>query len=355
MITVDLVAGARPNFMKIAPLYDVLSKSEKFEPRFVYTGQHVEPVMSRTLFRPLGLPPPDVKLGSNKSPGVSYALEMMAGYSNWLASSPPDLVLVPGDTDSSFASAYAAKSLGFLVVHVEAALRSWEDSKEENNRAMIDGISDLLLIPFDDVAGNVEHLRGKVVTVGNIMLDAMQMVRCSPWYKRLKVEKSDVLVTMHRPANVDEQWRLSHIIEELDKLAEKSVVRFPVHPRTWHSMQKFQIAWRKYMIKPRPYPRFLKMMENSKVVLTDSGGLQSEAAFFNIPCILVRTTTGWTNLVRAGCVELVEPSIISYAVSSKLWRSHRGIENPLTIKMWDGKTRFRVLQALAKFMGVKDG
>jgi len=349
MIKVDLVAGARPNFMKIAPLYDVMSKSDQFRPRFVYTGQHVEPVMSHTLFRPLGLPAPDAELGSNVSPGISYAVEMMAKYSNWLIDRAPDVVVAPGDTDSSFAAAYAAKSLGFPVVHLEAGVRSWEDSKEENNRMMLDGISDLLLIPFDDVAKNVERCRGKVETVGNIMLDAVQMVRCAPWYRRLKAYHSDVLVTMHRPSNVDNLDRLSAIIEQLDKLASDVVVRFPVHPRTWDAMQKFRIAWRGYMVKPQPYPRFLKMIEHAKIVLTDSGGIQSESYFFNIPCVLVRKSTGWTNLVKAGCVELIEPGTILNTVRLRLLRRN-GINHPLTLKMWDGKARFRVLQALAKFM-----
>lgn len=349
---IDLVAGARPTFMKIGPLYKALKEMGRLEPRFVYTGQHTDRIMSKDIFSLVGLDVVDVSLGSCRDPGLPRFAAMVENYHDLLKAGPtPSVVVAVGDTDSALAACYVAKRHHIPVAHVEAGVRAYDDSPEETNRKMIDAVSELLLTPIMVARNNlvaegcaVERLR----IVGNLMIDGVSMITHSPGWNGIAHEIPDVLVTIHRPINVDSRNKLKDILEELDRISKFAKLCFPVHPRTMSQIRRQGFPIRDWMVPPLRYDVFLKTLSAAACVITDSGGVQAEAAYFKVPCLLLRKSTGWTNLVETGAVEIVSLRTLAWAVENKLRDNAPG----LFMHDWDGQASYRIEGILSQFLGV---
>lgn len=307
MMKIDLVGGARPNFTKLGPIYREMKKRDNFEPRFVYTRQHVVGIMSTRNWGPVGLQNADVYLKEcHIQSNISCIPDMMVNYNLALEKNSPDIVLVVGDTDSALIAAFVAKRNNIPVVHVEAGVKGHFNEPEEYNRRMIDSISDLLLAPTWDAVSRLRrrNARDRTEFVGNVMIDALKFIVSSKKWPDIKASSPDVLVTLHRPYNIDDFDRLLTLINEMDFLASIFDLRLLVHPRMQNNLHRFFIFNRPYFHPPLPYDEFIKTLSQSKIVITDSGGLQVEAAYFNVPCIAVIQSKLWPELVDAGAVKL---------------------------------------------------
>lgn len=350
---VDIVAGARPNFMKAGPIYQAIMKKGVVKARFVYSGQHTDPIMSADIYRSVGLPShPDVILGTNTTPGFEYLGYMMAAYNAELKYGPhkPLACVVLGDTDTALAVAIVASRNEVAVIHVEAGVRSHDYySPEELNRIMIDSVSDLLLTPFDEATDEVCHtVRGRTQTVGNVMVDALMRVQGQSSWDELKIPYDfDVLVTIHRQSNVNDKYTLSKIISSLDTLSEKHRLLFPVHPRTRDKLNEMGIH-RTYMVPPMEYTLFLKALTKAKAVITDSGGVQAEAAAVGVPCYVLRGTTGWTNLQDLRLVTLVTLDNMCTLVGNACTGGKCKIK--CVIPHWDGGAADRIAHCIRNFI-----
>jgi UDP-N-acetylglucosamine 2-epimerase (non-hydrolysing) len=287
------VVGARPNFMKIAPVISAL-RAYPCRQSLVHTGQHYDPELSDVFFRELELPDPDAHLGVGSGSHGEQVGRMLLGLGDVLSSSAPDLVVVAGDVNSTLAGALAAAQQGVPVVHVESGLRSFDPTMpEEINRRVVDHLAVLLLTHCSDADGNLtaEGIDPRrIAMVGNTMIDSLQ--RLLP--RSLEPARSGeyVLVTLHRPATVDDPERLPRVLEALDELANEVPVVFPVHPRTrsrieaagWHPV-------RLELLGPLPYLAFIGLEASARAVLTDSGGVQEETTALGVPCFTFREVT----------------------------------------------------------------
>jgi len=345
MIKADIIAGARPNFIKAGPIYRAMDRSKEFIPRFINTGQHVIPIMEKKIYKSVGLKDPEVILGENSNPGISYVSEMMYCYDLEIKKNRPDVTLALGDTDSAFACAYVAKRNNVPVVHVEAGNRSGSSfSPEEMNRKTIDHISDLLCAPMKEAVDNLvsENVVGKIVNVGNIMIDSLVEICNSRLYENIKPINCDVLVTLHRSENVDNLENLKKIVSLVNLISGKYRVHFPVHPRTMNKLSSRTAGSMNNCFPPLDYPKFLKTLSKCKAVLTDSGGVQAEASYLGIPCIILARNTGWINLLKMGLVrkasiEKALPILDEVINQKKIMNS---------IPLWDGKTSERILKSI---------
>lgn len=351
---VDIVAGARPNFMKAGPIYQELAKEgSKLRARFVYSGQHTGTVMSSDIYRWVGLPShPDVILGSNKNPGFDYLGDMMSAYDSELRLGPykPLACIVLGDTDTALAAAIASSRNKIPVFHVEAGVRSHDIyAPEELNRTMIDSISDMLFTPFDEATWYIrDKVRGRTTTVGNVMVDALRMVQSNEEFNEvIDQEEFDILVTIHRQNNVDAKDRLREIMAGFDELNKRHRLLFPAHPRTRSQLRQLHVH-RPWMVDPLPYAQFLKALMSSKAVITDSGGVQAEAAAVGIPCFVLRETSGWENLIKLGLVTLITLDnmyeIVDEAIRSEV------VREDIHIPGWDGNSAKRIAHDIKNYI-----
>jgi len=299
MKTIHLVAGARPNFMKIAPLYHALTKEPWCKCVIVHTGQHYDTQMSDAFFTDLALPSPDIELNVGSGTHAEQTAAVMTAYEKVCVAAPPDLVVVVGDVNSTLACTLAAKKLCLPVAHLEAGLRSGDRTMpEEINRVVTDSIADYLWTPSPDGDGNLLREgvdKARIRRVGNIMIDSLEMLRPRIEARRmadeLKLAKGGyAVVTLHRPANVDDRVKLQTIVESLRKLAADMPLVFPVHPRTRANLQKFgllegvssQPGMR--LLEPLGYVDFMSLVFTSRLIVTDSGGIQEETTYLGIPC-----------------------------------------------------------------------
>lgn len=351
MIKADIIAGARPNFIKAGPIYKAMKESKEFSPRFIHTGQHTSPLMSLDIYKALGIDGPEIFLETGSIPGIECFCEMIRSYNLELVRDLPDIVLSLGDTDSALAGAYVAKRNNLSVVHVESGTRSGGSfSVEENNRKMIDHISDLLFVPMEDAGDNLinEHVVGKMVNVGNVMIDSLKMITNSSGYKDVDYVDCEVLITVHRSENVDNEKSLNEIIKLVDSISEKYSVCFPVHPRTMNKLFSYSLLSDKsYLFPPFDYPKFLKTLSKSKAVLTDSGGVQVESCFMGVPCVVLSETTGWTNLLKLGAVKLGNTDT---ALDLIIDIMHDKKKLSFDIPMWDGETSEKILREIYDFI-----
>lgn len=361
---VHLIVGARPNFMKMAPLYREFAKySEQFEVKLIHTGQHYDDRMSKFFFIDLLLPEPDeyLEVGSG-SHGVQTA-RIMERYEKVLLADRPDLVIVAGDVNSTIACALDAAKLHIPVAHLEAGLRSWDRSMpEELNRLMTDAISDYLLIPSKDARFNLlqEGIpENKIYFVGNIMIDSLiqhrKKAENSNILAKLDLHKADntradfVLITMHRPSNVDNEDSLLILLNTFKQLSEKIRLIFPIHPRARKNMKKynlendFESITNLMLIDPIGYYDFMKLQMTAKFVVTDSGGIQEETTFFGIPCLTVRPNTERPITIVEGTNELVGLSAEKImAESAKILQGN--FKMGRIPQFWDGRTAERIVQ-----------
>ncbi len=363
-----LVAGARPNFMKIAPLIHALDRHNasacngvtRFDWRLVHTGQHYDAKMSAVFFQDLGIPAPHFSLDAGPGSHAVQTARVMERFepvllNGFAANVRPDWVVVVGDVNSTVACALVAAKLDVKVVHVEAGLRSFDRTMpEEINRVVTDAISDLLLTPSEDANENLRRegvAEHRMKLVGNVMIDSLvanlAKARHSEILEQLNLVHRDfAYVTLHRPANVDDRTRLQSITEELVKLAARLPVVLPLHPRTRKMMRDFGLscsgAPNVREIEPLGYLDSLCLAENARVVLTDSGGLQEETTYFHTPCLTLRANTERPVTVRLGTNKLTDVPHLSDDLAHCLNGWHTGHIPPL----WDGHTSERILREL---------
>lgn len=357
-----LVAGARPNFMKIAPLARALAqRPERFEFHIVHTGQHYDPGMSEVFFQELGIPEPDFRLAVGSGTHARQTAAVMVAFEEVCLRQQPDLVLVVGDVNSTLACALVASKLHIAVAHVEAGLRSGDmRMPEEVNRVLTDAISDWL---FVTEPSGVENLRregrpGKAVhMVGHVMIDNL-------YYQLARLERGEppprssalqdrlgqryAVVTLHRPSNVDHEFTLRGICRALTRIAQDLPVVFPAHPRTRAAMKKFGIELEPGIITTEPlsFMEFLNLWRAATLVLTDSGGLQEETTALGIPCLTLRESTERPVTVEAGSNQIVgaDPARIVSAASAALAGPERLSRRPA---LWDGHAAERIVDILA--------
>ncbi len=373
---VILVCGARPNFMKIAPLIDAIEKHNKsncpslptIHYTLVHTGQHYDYEMSQVFFQDLKLPKPDIYLGVGSGTHAEQTGKVMIEFEEVLVKEKPDLVIVVGDINSTLAAALAAVKLCIPVAHVEAGLRSYDRTMpEEINRLLTDAISDYLFTPSPDADDNLKKegvAEDKIFLVGDVMVDSLL-------YNKAKAESLDILerlglvtnhqspvtpyalLTLHRPSNVDEKESLLRIITALKEISRRIPIVFPAHPRTQKRLKEFDLLnhlpitnHQLLLIQPLGYLDFLKLEMNAKFVLTDSGGIQEETTVLNIPCLTLRNTTERPITLTQGTNTLVwndTEKIITEAFKILDGKGKKGS----CPELWDGRAAERIVEILA--------
>jgi UDP-N-acetylglucosamine 2-epimerase (non-hydrolysing) len=357
MPIIDLVAGARPNFMKLAPVVRALAATRAAKVRIVHTGQHYDDAMNDVFFQELRIPRPEVHLGVGSGSHGAQTARILERYEAHLDQSRPQATVVFGDVNTTAACALAAVKLGVKVVHVEAGLRSFDRAMpEEINRLVTDVISDLLLVSEPSGVANLRTegvAEAKVRLVGNVMIDTLmaelERARERRAAATLGLEAGGYgFVTLHRPSNVDDAGVLSRLVELLHELSTRLPLVFAVHPRTLASAKKAGIAdrlaegqARLVCLGPLPYHDSLSLLADARVVLTDSGGLQEETSVLHVPCLTLRDNTERPITVELGTSRLVgnDPGRIRSAfddVMAERWP--KGEQIPL----WDGRAGERV-------------
>jgi UDP-N-acetylglucosamine 2-epimerase (non-hydrolysing) len=357
------VGGARPNFMKLAPLLGALRADSRFHALLVHTGQHYDHQMSGAFFRDLGMPDPDFYLGVGSGSHAQQTAEILKSFEPVVMDARPDAVLVVGDVNSTLGCALVAAKLCVPVIHVEAGLRSFDRTMpEEINRVLTDAISDLLLVSEPSGLANlaregVEAVKARLV--GNLMIDSLrrhlEQARERGMAERLGLAPGSYgVVTLHRPANVDEPAALEGILEALLAIAEDLPLVFPVHPRTRAKLPAAETleGARLRLLDPLSYIEFLSLMADAAAVFTDSGGIQEETTVLGIPCFTLRDNTERPITVEQGTNVLAGTSKESILAA---WKQH-GLERAgaRTPDLWDGQAAQRCVRAIEeRFLRVR--
>jgi len=375
------VVGARPNFMKVAPIYRAIAQIKIQKSKFkidstpyplspithliCHTGQHYDEKMSKVFFEELELPKPDFYLGVGGGSHAEQTARIMIEFEKVLLAEKPDLVIVVGDVNSTIACSLTAVKMGIKVAHVEAGLRSFDRSMpEEINRILTDSISDYL---FVTEKSGLENLRKegipdrKVFFVGHVMIDSLihylpiveqsakRLVKSVTSMPYALSAKPYILVTMHRPSNVDDKEKLSELLKMLNRLAEKRKVVFPIHPRTRNNIEKFglsiEISENLIITEPIGYLDFIGLVKNAEVILTDSGGIQEESTYLGVQCVTLRTSTERPITVEIGT---------NHLVGDDFEEAERVVNEILSGKkkigkipdLWDGKAAERIVKII---------
>ncbi len=358
------VVGARPNFMKIAPIYEQMSACSQIEPIIVHTGQHYDKKMSTLFFDQLGLPKPDYYLGVGSAGHGVQTGRVMIEFEEILKELQPDLVLVVGDVNSTIACGLTAVKLGIKLAHVEAGLRSWDRGMpEEINRVLTDQISDFLFLTERTAFANLEREgidAKRVFFVGNVMIDSLLHHREAAAKQKILATlglapRGYALVTLHRPSNVDHVEMLSPLLDVLMEMSARLPIVFPVHPRTRARLTEFGFDERLaacpaiHLVEPLGYLEFLQCMDNATLVLTDSGGIQEETTVLGVPCVTARENTERPITMTEGTNILAgqDPQKIREAVFSILDGKTREGKRP---ELWDGAAAGRIVKILLEQM-----
>src|SRR5262245_59352366 len=363
-ITIVSVVGARPNFMKIAPIAHRLALRREVRHVLVHTGQHYDQNMSKVFFEDLEIPEPQIHLGVGSGSHAQQTARVMMQFEDVVLREKPDMVVVVGDVNSTMAATLVASKLGVPVAHVEAGLRSFDRTMpEEINRIVTDAVADLLLTPSRDGDENLQREGvdpARIRFVGNVMIDTLlkflPRARATRAWEAYGVGKGGyALVTLHRPSNVDDAATLGALLRVLERVGQTLPVLFPIHPRTRKMAQEFGIAPAASavrMIDPVGYLEFIALEDAARVVLTDSGGIQEETTVLGVPCLTLRTNTERPVTVSAGTNRLVgqDPAAIWNAVQDVLSRPAGPGRVP---EFWDGQAGERVVQALLEFVAVR--
>ena len=358
MRTVLTVVGARPNFMKAAPIHRLLAASEDFHSVLVHTGQHYDPWMSEVFFRDLDMPEPDFSLGVGSGTHAEQTAGIMRALEPVMHEVEPEIVVVVGDVNSTLAGAVTAAKLNLPVAHVEAGLRSFDRTMpEEVNRLVADAVSEVLLAPSPDAVENLRH-EGHAATaihlVGNVMIDSLRAcldrAARSDILARLDIDgRAYFLATLHRPANVDREEHLRRATDILRDTAGVRPVLLVAHPRTTRHLADAGLGSHLMsggvrVLEPLGYLDFLQLMRNATAVLTDSGGIQEETSVLGVPCITLRDQTERPITVTEGTntVTGLDPDAVRTAVSRALVADRR----PREPALWDGRAAERIVDVL---------
>jgi UDP-N-acetylglucosamine 2-epimerase (non-hydrolysing) len=359
MKTIVHVVGARPNYMKIAPLMEALSGAAGIRQLLVNTGQHYDEAMSKGFLRELGLPTPDVDLNVGSASHAVQTANVMIGFERVCLAEMPDLVVVAGDVNSTLAATLVASKLLIPVAHLEAGLRSFDRRMpEEVNRIVTDRLADLLLTPSADAD---ENLRAegvpseKIHLVGNIMIDTLMRHLPLATLDRLtgRVDVKDreyAALTLHRPSNVDDPGALRSILDALAVIAARLPVIFPVHPRTRERLRTFGVEMPAGVVLTEPlgYIDFLSLTSHARIVITDSGGLQEESTALGIPCLTLRENTERPATVTDGTNRVVGTD--SLAILAAFDAAMNGQVSAKRPPLWDGHTAGRAAAVLTTFL-----
>jgi UDP-N-acetylglucosamine 2-epimerase (non-hydrolysing) len=374
MIRLLSVVGARPNFMKIAPIVDELKKFPDIEHCLVHSGQHYDELLSGNFFADLGLPKPDVNLQTGSGSHAVQTAEIMKRIEPVLLDYKPQMVLVVGDVNSTIAAALTAAKLGIGVAHIEAGLRSFDMTMpEEINRKLTDAISDLLFVTEQSGVENLKHegvAAEKIFLVGNVMIDCLlrhrELAARSPILDRLGMRQNGSgcrpygVLTLHRPSNVDDPKTLQGILSAVSALAVELPVFFPIHPRTRKNIESFGLV--RYLanavggdsigivpLDPLGYLDFLSLNDRARIVLTDSGGVQEETTVLGVPCLTLRENTERPATVEHGSNQVVgvDSGRILAAARSILRKPARQSQRP---PLWDGKAAPRIVAIILEHL-----
>jgi UDP-N-acetylglucosamine 2-epimerase (non-hydrolysing) len=361
---IHLVAGARPNFMKVAPLWHELSKAGWCRVALIHTGQHYDESMSDVFLRELGLPRPDHALGVGSGTHAEQTAGVMIAYEKVAAAERPDWVVVVGDVNSTMAATIAAKKLNLQVAHLEAGLRSFDRTMpEEVNRIVTDSLADLLWTPSPDGDANLaaEGIPAeRIERVGNIMIDTFEMMR-----GRIAdttsiagiglIPTGHAVVTLHRPVNVDEPARLAVLVDSLCAIAARMPLVFPIHPRTRARLAAADLLPRLAshpgvrISEPLGYVDFMALVTRARLVVTDSGGVQEETTYLGIPCLTLRETTERPITVSEGSNRLIDTGLLLDSVETILTGRFQRRKPP---DLWDGRTASRVAASLRRKLAI---
>ena len=353
------VVGARPNYMKMAPIINGLNDLG-IKHILVHTGQHYDDNMSKVFFDDLKMPVPNIFLGVKTGSHAEITAKIMVKFEKICLINSPRLVIVAGDVNSTLACALTAKKMNISIAHVEAGLRSFDNSMpEEINRILTDRISDLLFTT--EASGNDNLLdegisKEKIYFVGNCMIDSVS--KFIPIAKKVATlskydltKKEYCLITLHRPSNVDSKENISEVVSMLNRISEKIDIVFPIHPRTQNSIKNSKIALsdKIKLLDPLPYIEFLSLMYNAKLVVTDSGGIQEETTYLNIQCITVRDNTERPVTVSSGTNHLVgtDPEKVITTLHDIL---NGKIKKGSIPPKWDGNAGMRIGEIIKNYL-----
>lgn len=354
------VVGARPNFMKIGPIHALMESDEAFDPVLLHTGQHYDERMSDIFFRELGLPEPDIHLGVGSGTHAEQTARIMLGFEKVVVEQSPDLVLVVGDVNSTIACALVAAKRHIPVGHVEAGLRSFDrEMPEEINRIVTDSLSDLLFVTEQSGIDNLKNEgteEKKIHFVGNVMIDSLikhrKKAREVDILDQLEVRALGyVLMTIHRPTNVDNGSSLANVLDIVEEVAASYPIVFPMHPRTLARIESNGFRERLdavpglKLVEPLGYLDFLRLMDDAAGVVTDSGGIQEETTYLHVPCLTLRDNTERPVTVTMGTNELcpLDPEVVGRRLAQWSGGARRNGEAP---PLWDGHAAERIVDVL---------
>jgi len=357
------VVGARPNFMKMAPLHNLMLQNDNIEPILVHTGQHYDEKMSKIFFTDLGMPQPDEYLGIGSGSHAVQTAKIMVEFEKVIIKHEPDYLIVVGDVNSTVACSLVAAKMGVKIVHYEAGLRSFDrEMPEEINRLVTDSITDLFYVSEESALENLKkegHDDVKVTHVGNLMIDSLvnniEKAKKSKFIKDNNLQEGKyVLSTLHRPSNVDDLKNVEKLVDILTEISKNLDIVFPIHPRTKNTFAKFEILNKLEdnpkikLVDPIGYIDFLCAMQSCKLVLTDSGGIQEETTFLGKPCLTLRPNTERPSTILQGTNVLIsqldKQVIMEYVVDIIAGNFKKG-----TIpKYWDGHASQRIIEELIK-------
>jgi UDP-N-acetylglucosamine 2-epimerase (non-hydrolysing) len=348
MKTVLHIVGARPNFMKVAPIWRAVASRGALAQRLIHTGQHYDVKMSDVFFADLGMPAPDLHLGVGSGSHAEQTGKVMVALEKAFEEKRPDLVSVVGDVNSTLAAAVVAAKMLIPLAHVEAGLRSFDRTMpEEINRMVTDRLADLLLTPSADADDNLVHegvAPERIHRVGNVMIDSLQAAlpkaEALPTLKDMGlVPRGYSVCTLHRPSNVDDPRKLRALVDALGKIAQVAPVVFPVHPRTRKTMPQAPAGL--LLVEPMGYLEFLALTSQARLVLTDSGGLQEESTALGVPCLTIRENTERPITVTVGTNLVVgtDPDrIVAEALKALDGKGKKG----RVPELWDGHAAERI-------------
>jgi UDP-N-acetylglucosamine 2-epimerase (non-hydrolysing) len=356
---IDIIAGARPNFMKIAPIIAAIktakNKGQNISFRLIHTGQHYDKNMSGDFFEQLGIPMPDLNLGAGGGTQAEQTANIMVGYEKILLENPSNLCLVVGDVTSTMACSIAAKKLNIKVAHVEGGIRSHDITMpEEINRMVTDSITDYFFTTSEIANLNLRregHSDQKIFFVGNTMIDTLLKNRSRfqqppVWTELGLAPKQYFVMTLHRPANVDQAEKLRELISEITNNVQGMPVVFPVHPRTAKIFKDLGIAANNlHTIEPLGYLEFNYLVEHAKAVITDSGGITEETTVMAVPCLTLRDNTERPETITIGTNELVGTNPDNIAPALKILFDGNWKKGGIP-ELWDGKTAERIVNHL---------